>query len=94
MVATYGDPHPLGPVGSGPRGGIVRYLNQGAEFVRKARRDDAYRRMHEHCRGRYRIVSEGPEKGGEAVVAPLGDTWIAATTEYWSIKFECLEEGK
>jgi len=68
---------------------MVKYLNQGASFVIKARRDDAYKKMYKLCNGRYKIVSEGPEKGSQTVAVPFGDAWVAASTEYWVIKFEC-----
>jgi hypothetical protein len=38
--------------------GDVRYLNAGAKKIRDARRDDAYKKMHEHCGGAYEIVRE------------------------------------
>jgi hypothetical protein len=38
--------------------GEVSYLNAGAKAVRNARREDAYKKMYEHCGGSYEIVRE------------------------------------
>jgi hypothetical protein len=38
--------------------GEVSYLNAGAKTVRNARREDAYKKMHDHCGGAYEIVRE------------------------------------
>ena len=38
--------------------GEVSYLNAGAKVVRDERRQDAYKKMHEHCGGPYKIVRE------------------------------------
>lgn len=36
----------------------INYCNAGAQFVRDERREDAYRKMHATCAGRYQIVRE------------------------------------
>lgn len=78
-----------GPVNEGSRGGVVRYLNQGASFVIQDRRQDAYAQMYEACRGRYRIDAEGAQVRGGYVV-PAGNMLVAGTTEYWYIQFSCV----
>jgi hypothetical protein len=49
--------------------GEVSYLNAGAKVVRDARREDAYKKMHEHCGGSYKIVREEDQ---EAAWPPRG----------------------
>ena len=51
------------------RTGVVRYLNAGAEFVVKRRREDAYKRMFESCAGAYRITAEGDVPDGRVVTS-------------------------
>jgi hypothetical protein len=43
--------------------GEVSYLNAGAKTVRNARREDAYKKMYEHCGGPYKIVREEDQQG-------------------------------
>lgn len=43
--------------------GEVSYLNAGAKSVRNARREDAYKKMYEHCGGPYEIVREEDQEG-------------------------------
>jgi hypothetical protein len=38
--------------------GEVSYLNAGAKAVRDARRQDAYKKMYDHCHGSYEIQRE------------------------------------
>ena len=35
------------PVNEASRGGIVKYVNDGADFIKKKRREDAYMQMHQ-----------------------------------------------
>lgn len=73
------------------QGGVVKYLNNGADFVIKSRREDAYKQMYMACHGRYRIVAEGSrEEGG--VVAPIGNgAAYYGGFQYWYIQFSCVE---
>lgn len=87
--------HPVGgsassyaPSNESQRPGMVKYLNQGADFVIKARREDAYKKMYESCGGRYKIVSEGPRAEGGAMV-PVGNTYMFSQSNYWYISFQC-----
>lgn len=64
------------------RSGLVRYLNAGAEFVVKRRREDAYKRMFESCAGPYRITAEGDVTDGRVVTSTASGsstTDVAAT---------------
>jgi hypothetical protein len=76
-------------------GGTVKYLADGADFVVRSRREDAYKKMYEDCHGRYSIVDETIEKeGGAAAVAPSyngGATAFAAPFTYVYITYECVE---
>lgn len=76
------------PINEKARTGIVRYLNDGADFVTARRREDAYQRMYEACDGPYSIVAEGPRNEGGAVI-PLDDLQFATPTQYWYIEFRC-----
>jgi len=78
------------PVNESSRRGIIKYLNQGAPSVIAQRREDAYRKMHQACGGRYRIIAEGPKVEGGAVV-PVGNMMMYAPQQYIYIEFECIE---
>ena len=73
------------------RGGTVKYLNQGYQFARSARREDAYKKMYTQCGGPYRITSEGPRAEGGAVI-PVGTGAYFADSQYWYINFECQKD--
>lgn len=75
------------------KGGTVSYLNQGAKGVIQSRRNDAYKKMHDFCKGEYRIAKEYPrDKGSFGVVspAPWGATTLNDSSEYIYIDFECV----
>lgn len=76
------------PSNESQRPGMIKYLNQGADFVIKARREDAYKKMYESCSGRYKIVSESPQAEG-GTVTPIGNSYIFAQSSYWYITFQC-----
>lgn len=77
------------PVNEAQRPGLVSYLNQGAGFVIRARRDDAYRQMFTACAGAYRIDGEGAQTSG-GVLAPVGNSAVFIPSQYWYIQFSCL----
>ena len=78
------------PINERSRGGVVKYLNAGADSVINARRESAYKQMYESCHGRYRIDAEGPrEEGG--VVMPIGTGAYFGNFQYWYIQFSCVE---
>ena len=80
---------PYAPVNEASRGGIVKYLNDGADFVKKQRREDAYKQMHSACSGKYRIDAEGPKAEGGAVMA-AGTSAFWVESQYWYIQFSCV----
>jgi hypothetical protein len=58
---TSSEASPFAPVNEDTRPGVVKYLNNGADFVIQQRREDAYKQMYEACGGKYRIDGEGPQ---------------------------------
>lgn len=63
--------------------GIVKYLNKGGEFVKKTRRDDAYKKMYENCNGKYNIVNEDIRYEGRTRNLYVGPQYIY-------IEYKCL----
>jgi len=89
MVSSPNSGSAYAPVNEGSRGGVVKYLNDGADFVRKQRRDDAYKQMHDACNGAYRIDTEGSNaEGGAVITSGSGAFW--AQSHYWYIQFSCV----
>jgi hypothetical protein len=80
---------PYTPVNEKSRGGVVKYLDDGADFVRDKRRNDAYKQMYTACNGKYRIDAEGQKAEGGVVIA-LGDSATFAPSQYWYIQFSCI----
>jgi hypothetical protein len=78
------------PVNEASRGGVVRYLNDGAGFVKKKRRESAYKQMHDACGGAYRIDAEGAQVRDGVVMAIDPDMAVALASEYWYIQFSCV----
>ncbi len=56
--------------------GEVSYLNAGAKTVRNARREDAYKKMYEHCGGPYKIVREEDQQAAWPPGAPQRRIWF------------------
>jgi hypothetical protein len=77
------------PINEASRGGIVKYLNEGADYVRKQRREDAYKQMHAACSGKYRIDAEG-SKAEDGMVTVFGGSAFMSESQYWHIKFSCV----
>lgn len=71
------------PQNEAGRNGVVKYLNKGGEFVKKARRDDAYKKMYENCNGEYNIVNEDVRYDGGARNPYVGPQYIY-------IEYKCL----
>lgn len=88
MVSAPNSGSAYAPVNDSSRSGIVKYLNDGADYVRKQRREDAYKQMHDACSGPYRIDAEGSNAEGGAVInSGSGSFW--AQSNYWYIQFSC-----
>jgi len=83
------------PINEKSRPGMVKYLNEGAAFVRQARRDAAYKQMYDSCGGKYSIVSEGVRAEG-GVAVPMDTGVIYADSQYVYISFVCEvgDEGR
>lgn len=71
-------------------GGIVSYLNQGGTSVIRARRNNAYKKMHDSCNGDYKILEEG-ERIGAGIATPIGNSVIYDNERHWNIRFECMQ---
>lgn len=80
---------PNAPVNESARPGTIRYLNDGASFVREGRRERAYQIMREACGGDYRIDGEGPQLR-DGIVIVEEDVAVALSSEYWYIQFSCI----
>jgi hypothetical protein len=80
---------PYAPVNEASRGGVVKYLNEGAKSIRNKRREDAYKKMYEACRGPYRIVAEGPQAEGGVVIQISPTSSVYSSSQYWYIQFSC-----
>jgi hypothetical protein len=83
-------PSPYAPVNEQTRGGLVSYLANGAGFVVRARREDAYRKMYRACGGRYRIDAEGPRAAGGTIIAAGPNAAVMVPSTYWYIQFSCV----
>jgi len=81
---------PYAPINETYRLGLIKYLNQGAQPVRDARRDDAYRQMFQACNGKYNIIREGPRSEG-GVIIPVGNASMYSNTQYIYIEFMCIK---
>ncbi len=62
-----------GPSNEAATDGEISYCNAGAKFVRNARREDAYKKMHAACDGRYEIVREEDQM---AICYPQRRIWF------------------
>jgi hypothetical protein len=80
------------PVNESERSGMVKYLNQGADFVIKGRRADAYKQMHEACKGSYKIDSEGPQSNGSVTAVAAPGVAFTESNQYWYIRFSCVSK--
>ena len=89
MVSSPNSGAAYAPVNEGARYGIIKYLNDGADFVRNKRREDAYKQMHQACNGRYRIDAEGSNPEGGAFINS-GSSALFVQSNYWYIQFSCI----
>jgi len=77
------------PKNEAGRNGIVKYLNKGPEYVKKARREDAYKIMYQNCNGKYNIVNENIryEDGTNNLIV---NSTIYSGLQYIYIEYKCL----
>lgn len=74
-----------------PRG-IVKYLNDGLESMRASRKEDAFKRMHDNCNGKYKVLDESPREESPGIshgTSTGGSVWAAS--QYLYISYECLD---
>lgn len=72
------------------KGGTVRYLNEGAGFIVRRRKEDAENKMSEYCAGRpYRILSENNDDKTGAIVSTGGFVAMPISSEYTYLRFRC-----
>jgi hypothetical protein len=69
--------------------GVIKYLNQGADFVIKERRESAFKDMYDACKGSYKIISESERADGGVGMAISSSTAMYGSTKYWYIRYEC-----
>jgi hypothetical protein len=77
------------PLNEKSRFGTVKYLNDGYRFVKEARRENAYKQMHDSCGGDYRIINEGTQSEG-SVIMPVNQGAVALSSQYLYIQYECV----
>ena len=69
--------------------GEIRYLNEGASFTRKARREDVYKKIAESCNGDFKILKEGVKsRTGTIQTQESIDDYPNASYVY--IKYACV----
>ena len=69
--------------------GEIRYLNEGASFTRKARREDVYQKIAESCNGDFKIIKEGVKsRTGTIQTQDSLDNYPNARYVY--IKYACV----
>jgi hypothetical protein len=71
--------------------GVVKYLNNGADFVIEKRREDAFKQMYDACGGNYKITSESDREESKTISQGLGNTWNVGGYNYWYISYECTD---
>jgi hypothetical protein len=72
--------------------GVMRYLNEGAPFVREARREDAYKKMYNLCNGKYELADETDSETTPTTFVTETKTGFTAQTlssTYTYIYFRC-----
>lgn len=81
------------PTNQSNKRGIVKYHAYGAYHVVAARREDALKKMHTACSGKYIIVREGmrPENVYTMSANTMSPTSVSGSTNAVYIVFECLE---
>ncbi|MBC7532454.1 MAG: hypothetical protein H7318_12835 [Oligoflexus sp.] len=78
------------PANEVSRPGVIKYVNQGSEWVANNSRKDAYEKMAGACGGKYKIDSEDAQTEG-TVAQMIGGVSIVSPTLYWYIHFSCVK---
>lgn len=71
------------------KGGSIKYLAQGADFVIRARREDSYKQMFETCNGPYEITSESTKSYGGSAITIGGGNSVYESDSWVHIDFVC-----
>ncbi len=72
--------------------GVVNYLNEGADFVTNARREDAYKQAFDACSGPYEILAENASYTDPMYLSRISGNTVTTTgysSEYRYIYFTC-----
>ncbi|MCG7584591.1 hypothetical protein [Photobacterium sp. OFAV2-7] len=73
----------------------IAYLDEGADLVRDARREDAFKKMFDYCDGRYVLLDEqGQVVGGNQTIhQETLDGYISTTlsSRYRTFYFKCAD---
>ena len=71
--------------------GMVKYLNEGASFVKEQRREDAFKEMSEACKGKYKVLEEGerPDNFTMSTYNPSIGSVDTFKSTYWYISYSC-----
>lgn len=82
---------PYAPVNAGEEAqeGTVKYLPGGADSIVDARRADAFKQMHDACRGSYEITKEEDHNDGGTGTVAYG-VLVAEPLLFHFIHFRCV----
>ena len=70
--------------------GVVSYLNEGVSSIRKARREESFKKMYELCNGKYVIIEEKNSETDPLYI--VNENMIGSVSStYVFFKFECVE---
>lgn len=81
------------PSNGSPKNGVVKYLDEGMDAVRNARKEDAEEKMKAFCDPQpYRIVEKTVKPKSEFFASVTGNSVHIAelSDDYMFIKFECV----
>lgn len=72
--------------------GVVKYLNQGAYTITESRREDAFKKMSESCKGSYKVLqeSERPDNFATTTYNSTTNSLNTFSSNYWYIRYECI----
>jgi len=71
--------------------GVVKYLNQGADFIIKKRRKSAFKDIHKICNSKWELVNEYQESTGGATHCPNLFNCYSYSSSYNYIKYKCVK---
>ncbi len=74
------------------KGGVVKYLDTGADFVIEKRRDDAMKKMSDYCGGSYKILKESYDSNWTVYQTQISGNTATTTpvsSQYLHLYFRC-----